>query len=835
MSARPPIRTVLAWALLACAAGMAGSGVRARGSPVAHWVGTWASSQQIPEPANALPAAKFANATLRQIVHLSLGARRLRVRLSNAFGTRALYITSVEIARPVSLASGTIDPATNTVLTFNGRRGVIIPAGAVYYSDPVAFDAPPLSNLAITMHLQAPPEGETSHPGARETSFLAPGDHVAAARLPGARRFAHWFFLSGVDVLERRQGAAIVALGDSITDGHATPDNSDTRWPDDLARRLQSSPATRDLGVVNVGTGGNRLLRYGLGPDALARFDGDVLAQSGVRYLIVLEGVNDLGTATMHGRIPPAQHAALVRHIIGAYRQIILRAHAEGIRVMGGTITPFTGSTYYHPSAATEADREKINAWIRTPGHFDAVADFDAAVRDPADPHRLRPAYDSGDHLHPNPAGYRAMADAVPLAFFAPSAAAARAAAPKLTGVPFHADGIYALGQKVGWTVSLAPGQSPPAGSFRYTIKTNDLDVRKTGRFTLSSGPVRITTRLDEPAMVYVAVDYHAQRVATFGAAVAPTLLRPAEPAPADFWSFWKRQLARLGKVPMDPVLTPMPTAQPGVKLYRVRLDSVGSHVRGYLAMPAKGRRFPALILYQWAGVYPLDTSWATNRAAQGWLTLDVDSHDIAPSEGSGVPQDYQAIGDHSRRTSYFLDMYLRDTRALQYIRRSPAWDGKTVVFLGTSMGGQQSLVTAGLNPGKVTAVLVDEPAGTDMNGLAHGRNPGYPYYDTTDAKLLATARYFDPVNFAPHITAAVLAAMGFIDTTAPPAGIWTALNEIPGPKEAVPLIDSDHNNITPDKQDAWLERSEAVLATLAHGGRFVPNEALTRPQSKRE
>lgn len=463
----------------------------------------------------------------------------------------------------------------------------------------------------------------------------------------------------------------------------------------------------------------------------------------------------------------------------------------------------------------------------------------------------------------------------------------ARASTPALTFTPFHADGIYALGETVGWTVTLPPGEVAPKGSFSYTIQSNHLDVVKTGSFTLSSGSATIAMPFDEPAMLYVTVDYqpsvsalsrsdyrevnqaleallvksnpalksvfarypHYQpiapqfplaayeehRVATLGAAVAPTRLRPSIPAPADFWSFWQRQLARLARVPMSPVLTPMPTAQPGVKLYRVRLDSVGSHVHGYLAVPAKGTRFPALILYQWAGVYPLDPAWATNRAAEGWLTLDVDSHDLPPSVGTGVSTDYQAIGDRNPNTSYFLDMYLRDTRALQYIRHDPRWNGKTVVFLGTSMGGQQSLVTAGLNPGKVTAVLVDEPSGTDMNGLAHGRNPGYPYYDITDPKVLGTAAYFDPVNFAPHITASMLVAMGFIDTTACPAGIWTALNAMRAPKEAVPMIESDHNNITPDKQDAWLKRSEEVLATLVHGGRFVPNEALTRPESAEE
>ncbi|MGH8180964.1 MAG: acetylxylan esterase [Steroidobacteraceae bacterium] len=468
---------------------------------------------------------------------------------------------------------------------------------------------------------------------------------------------------------------------------------------------------------------------------------------------------------------------------------------------------------------------------------------------------------------------------------FAACGSASAADQAQLRFTPFHADGIYALGEKIGWTVTLAAGTSPPKGRFGYTIRSNGLDVVKTGSFDLGSGTATIETTFDRPAMLYVTVDYQAglapslspaeyaqvnrdlqallekddpalkallekypgyellqpqfsfsafaeNRVATLGAAVAPTLLKPAVAAPADFDSFWAAQLARLRRIAADPVLTPLPTTQPGVKLFRVWLDSVGSHVQGYLAVPDRRGKFPALIIYQWAGVYALQPQWATNRAAEGWLTLDVDSHDLPPEQGTGVTRQYAAIGDRSRDTSYFLDMYLRDTRALQYIRTSPRWDGKTVVLTGTSMGGQQSLVTAGLNPGKVTAVLVNEPSGADSNGDLHGRREGYPGWDMgDDPQVLKTALYFDTVNFAPHITARTLIAMGFIDTTAPPVGIWTELDQIPGPKEAVPMIESAHNNYTPDKQDAWLKRSEEVLATLVHGGEFVPNPQLTRRQ----
>ena len=414
---------VLGAALIAAHPG-AGAGLRTATS--ASWVGSWASSQQIPEPQNALPAQALRDSTLRQIVHLTVGGKELRVRLSNAFGTAPLTILSAHVAAPISKRTGSIDPATDEALSFAGSAAVTIPAGAAYTSDAVAFDARPLSDLAITLYLKEPPGQQTSHPGSRETSFLVHGNHVGDAALKDATTVDHWFFISGVDVRESSPGGAIVTLGDSITDGHATPDNSDTRWSDDLARRLESSPATRHLSVLNAGTGGNRLLLDGLGPNALARFDRDVLAQTGVRFLIVLEGVNDLGTATRLAPISAAQHTLLVHRMIGAYEQLILGAHAHGITVIGGTITPYKGSDYYHPAAPSEADRQAINAWIRQPGHFDAVVDFDRVLRDPEHPERLLPAYDCGDHLHPSPAGYRAMAAAIPLELFTEGARAHR-------------------------------------------------------------------------------------------------------------------------------------------------------------------------------------------------------------------------------------------------------------------------------------------------------------------------------------------------------------------------------------------------------------------------
>lgn len=420
--ANPVTRFFPLFLLLALCLGCA-AGAGAQAAPQQqYWVGSWASAQQIPEPRNALAPDDLGDATLRQIVHLSAGGKELRVRLSNAFGTAPLHITSVHIARPLSLTTGRIDTATDTALTFSGQPDVTIPAGAEYDSDPVAFSAAALSDLAVTMHLDEPPARQTSHPGSRETSFLAHGDQVAAATLNDAKTFEHWFFLSGVDVAEASPEASIVTFGDSITDGHGATTNGNDRWPDDLARGMQANPAMRGYGVLNVGIGGNRMLLDGLGPNALARFDRDVAGQTAARAVILLEGINDLGTQTRLHPVSQAEHDALVRNIIAAYAQIVLRAHARGIRVMGATITPDGGNGYYHPDALNNADRQKINDWIRTPGHFDAVVDFDKVVRDPAHPNQLLPKFDSGDHLHPSPAGYRAMAAAIPLSFFIPTA-----------------------------------------------------------------------------------------------------------------------------------------------------------------------------------------------------------------------------------------------------------------------------------------------------------------------------------------------------------------------------------------------------------------------------
>jgi lysophospholipase L1-like esterase len=381
-----------------------------------HWVASWASSQQVPEPANALAATDLTDATMREIVHLSLGGGAVRVRLSNAFGTAALHLRGVHLARVRSARDSAIDAATDRALLFGGAQEVTIPPGVDYWSDAVAMPVTVGSDLAVTISLDVAPEQQTAHPGSRATSYLLHGSHVADGSFDGARKMDHWFFLSGVDVASTGAAGGVVALGDSITDGHGATTNGNDRWPDDLAARLNQEMPGR-VAVVNEGIGGNHMLTDGLGPNALARFDRDVLAQSGVRTLIVLEGVNDLGALAR--RLPvgtEAEYHALVATLEGSYAQVIERAHAHGIFVVGGTILPYAGSDYYHPTDADEAARQELNRWIRQSGHFDGVVDFDQAMRDPAAPTHLLAAYDSGDHLHPSVAGYKAMAAAIPLA-----------------------------------------------------------------------------------------------------------------------------------------------------------------------------------------------------------------------------------------------------------------------------------------------------------------------------------------------------------------------------------------------------------------------------------
>jgi lysophospholipase L1-like esterase len=383
------------------------------------------SAQQLTEPEN-LPPPPFtrhnlvlAGSTLRQTVRVSVGGHRFRLRFSNAFGGAALPLTRVAVALPAGGRAGASAVRADTArpVTFHGRPSVVIPVGAQMVSDPLAIGVAPRSNLAVTIYLAHGQASNdiTSHPGSRTTSYLLAGDHVDAEDLAGATPVDHWYFLSGVEVWSAAGTAAAIVLGDSLTDGRGSTTNRNDRWPDQLLARLQAHPGTAGVALLNQGVGGNRVLDDGLGPSALARLDRDVLAHAAVKWLIVFEGVNDIGAA-------PATAAAqrrVAEDLIAAYAQIVVRARAHGIRVYGATLPPFGGNAGYDdPGGEREAARQAVNAWIRTGGEFDDVIDFDAATRDPANPRRLLPAFDEGDHLHLCPAGYRALADAVPTALF---------------------------------------------------------------------------------------------------------------------------------------------------------------------------------------------------------------------------------------------------------------------------------------------------------------------------------------------------------------------------------------------------------------------------------
>lgn len=378
------------------------------------WLPTWASAQQVPEERNALPASDLTDAILRQIVRVSVGGKAVRVRISNLHGTAPLLIGAAHVALSADPASPRLRPG-GAVLRFAGHSAITIPAGAEYLSDPVDLAVPALSHLAVTLHLPEPPTQQTSHPGSRATSYLARGNAIAAADLAGAKAVTHWYQLSAVEVDARPGSSAVVTLGDSITDGYGVQPDTDLRWPDHLARRLQQGNGR--VAVLNHGIGGNRLLSDGLGPNVLARFE-RAIVQPGVSHVIVLEGVNDLGTLGRDGG-DTAAYRDLAKRMIVAYDQIVRAARVRGIRAIGATIMPYGGSDYYRATEASEAARQAVNDWIR--GHFDAVIDFDKVMRDPADPLRLRPDLDSGDHLHPSLAGYKAMADAVPVHLFGPT------------------------------------------------------------------------------------------------------------------------------------------------------------------------------------------------------------------------------------------------------------------------------------------------------------------------------------------------------------------------------------------------------------------------------
>jgi lysophospholipase L1-like esterase len=388
-----------------------------------NWVTTWAASPQQPiDPLTAgtpmdTPPRRFSDQTIRQYVRLSTGGQSLRLRVTNEYEAAATTLDAVHVG--MSDGKGGVLPGSDHVVTFNGGgKTVTLPAGAPELSDPVDMPVPALGSLVISIHI--PPGGNTGyatpHTLGQQTTYVASGDQTAAVTLTGASTSTVRYFLSGVDVLKKANAFTVVTFGDSITDGYGSTVDANRRWPDLLAERLQKNALLNEVGVANEGISGNRVLSDGFGPNALSRFDRDVLASPSVRYVVVLEGINDLGIPNM---FPTSEARPSAEEVIAGYRQMIARAHARGVSIIGATLLPYQGAIegkYY--SERGEAEREAINAFIRTSKEFDGVIDFDATVRDHANPLRFNPAYDSGDHLHPNDAGYAAMVAAIDLRLF---------------------------------------------------------------------------------------------------------------------------------------------------------------------------------------------------------------------------------------------------------------------------------------------------------------------------------------------------------------------------------------------------------------------------------
>ncbi len=368
-----------------------------------HWVGTWHASPQA-----AIAPVELNGKTVRQIVRVSIGGNRVRVRLSNAYGTNSLLIGAARVG--LSSSGASIAAGSDRMLTFNGSESIAIPPGALAVSDPVTLKVPAHGDLAVSLYVPGKQLAATEHTLGLQTTYISPpGNFSGADALPTATTTGSFYFLTGIEVDAPRKSKAIVTLGDSITDGLHSTAGANMRWPNRLAERLRLQKGGGTVAVLNAGISGNRVLHDTKGTNASARLDRDVLVQSGARYLIVLQGINDIGY--------PGSPAA--EEIIAGHRQIIERAHALGLKVYGGTLTPFKAylpGVYY--SADGEAKRQAVNYWIRTSKAYDAVIDFDKAIRDPGDPATMRPAYDSGDNLHPNDAGYQAMANAINLSLF---------------------------------------------------------------------------------------------------------------------------------------------------------------------------------------------------------------------------------------------------------------------------------------------------------------------------------------------------------------------------------------------------------------------------------
>ncbi|KAI1118691.1 SGNH hydrolase-type esterase domain-containing protein [Nemania sp. NC0429] len=390
-----------------------------------HWVATWASMPQLVEPSNLPPApftqgGVFKDATLRQTLHVSVGAERIRLLISNTFGGSPLPITAASIALPAGGAAGVsaIDTATLKEITFNGgAKSVTIPQGQTVYTDPIDIKVAQQSMITVTLYSQAGQSGTsiTGHPGSRTTSWMQQGNRVNAASLTGAS-VAHWYFVNVVEAWAPKSTAALVILGDSITDGRGSTDNMNNRWPDLLLAKMQKENIT-NLAVVNQAAGGNAVLTGGLGPPLLQRYKRDLLSTAGVKYGLIFEGVNDIGSGATNSNT----QSQIGRNLQSAFKTISTEAKAAGITMFGATITPFGGNGQAYSNPTRDSARQTVNKWILAGGEgsFAATIDFAKILANPSNPSILAAQYDGGDHLHPNPAGYQAIADQFPLSIFA--------------------------------------------------------------------------------------------------------------------------------------------------------------------------------------------------------------------------------------------------------------------------------------------------------------------------------------------------------------------------------------------------------------------------------
>ncbi|KAK1757146.1 SGNH hydrolase-type esterase domain-containing protein [Echria macrotheca] len=386
------------------------------------WVATWTSMPQLVESSNMPPSpfssgGVFKDATLRQTLHMSIGADRIRIQISNTFGGSDLPITSATIALPQSgkPGSASIDTATLKSLTFNnGQDGIKIPRGQTAYSDPIDFKILPQSMLTLSLYFQSGQSGSsiTGHPGSRTTSWMSTGDHVKDASLSGSST-KHWYFVSAVEAWSPTNTSALIILGDSITDGRGSTDDANNRWPDLLLARMQKAGIT-NVGVANQAAGGNTVLTGGLGPPLMQRYKRDALDQQGVKYVMIFEGVNDIG----NGGTNSGAQSSLVSQLQNAFKTIAADCKKAGYKTIGATVTAFGGSGQSYSNAARDAGRQSLNNWILTSGTFDYMVDFAKIVGDPSQKSQLAKQYDGGDHLHPNVAGYQAMADGFPLEIF---------------------------------------------------------------------------------------------------------------------------------------------------------------------------------------------------------------------------------------------------------------------------------------------------------------------------------------------------------------------------------------------------------------------------------